>query len=115
MKTNRRYATSILLFLFSITAPTFASDLDDALKPGLDAITPDGLLAHIKVLSSDEYEGRAPGTKGEDLSVSYITDQFRKNGLKPAIRTGVTHRRFRSPALRVTQPWPLPSATKRRR
>ena len=88
MKTNRRYATSVLLFLFSITVPTFASYLDEALKPGLDAITPDGLLAHIKVLSSDEYEGRAPGTKGEDLSVSYITDQFRKNGLKPGNPNG---------------------------
>ena len=36
----------------------FASDLDDKLKPGLDAITPDGMLAHIKMLSSDEFEGR---------------------------------------------------------
>src|SRR5207237_329526 len=41
------------------------------------------ILAHIKVLSSDEYEGRAPGTKGEDLSVKYIQDQFQKLNLKP--------------------------------
>jgi Zn-dependent M28 family amino/carboxypeptidase len=41
------------------------------------------LLAHIKLLASDEFEGRAPGTKGEELSVNYITDQFKKVGLKP--------------------------------
>ena len=46
-------------------------------------IDPNAVLAHVKVLSSDEYEGRAPGTKGEDLSVKYIQDQFQKLNLKP--------------------------------
>ena len=32
------------------------------------------LLDHIKVLSSDEYEGRGPGTKGEELTVRYLVD-----------------------------------------
>ena len=41
------------------------------------------ILGHIKVLSSDEYEGRAPGTKGEELSVKYIQDQFKQLNLKP--------------------------------
>jgi len=27
----------------------------------------DAILQHTKVLSSDEFEGRAPGTKGEEL------------------------------------------------
>ncbi len=53
------------------------------LQPALEAITPDGLLAHIKILASDEFEGRAPGTKGEELSVKYITTQFKQIGLKP--------------------------------
>ena len=34
-------------------------------------------------LSSDEYEGRGPGTKGEELTVDYLADQFRRIGLKP--------------------------------
>lgn len=41
------------------------------------------VLDHTKVLASDQFEGRAPGTKGEDLTVAYITDQFTKVGLKP--------------------------------
>lgn len=73
-----------LVVLLSATASLFAVDeLALRLEPGLEAITPDGLLAHIKVLASDEFEGRAPGTKGEELSVNYITDQFKKIGLKP--------------------------------
>ena len=41
------------------------------------------LLAHIKVLASDEFEGRAPGTAGEERTVAYLTEQFRGFGLKP--------------------------------
>jgi Zn-dependent M28 family amino/carboxypeptidase len=41
------------------------------------------VLQHTKVLASDEYEGRAPGTKGEDLTIAYIEDQFKKAGVKP--------------------------------
>jgi len=73
-----------LVVLLTATASLFAVDeLALRLEPGLEAITPDGLLAHIKVLASDEFEGRAPGTKGEELSVKYITDEFKKIGLKP--------------------------------
>ena len=57
--------------------------IDPAVKPSLDAITPDGLLAHIKVLASDEFEGRAPGSHGEDLSVQYLSNEMRKLGLAP--------------------------------
>ena len=47
------------------------------------AFTADAVMAHVKVLASDQFEGRAPGTKGEDLTVAYISEQFRKVGLKP--------------------------------
>ena len=57
-------------------------------KSALDAITADGLLRHIKTLSSDEFEGRAPGSKGEELSVKYITEQFKSLGLKPGNPNG---------------------------
>ena len=46
-------------------------------------ITVDGLMRHIRVLSADEYEGRAPGTRGEELTVTYLTNEFRRLGLKP--------------------------------
>src|SRR5262245_63740463 len=74
----------LLATFLSATASVVGNDeLARRLQPALEAITPDGLLAHIKVLASDEFEGRAPGSKGEELSVKYITDQFKKIGLKP--------------------------------
>src|SRR5262249_46330198 len=45
-------------------------------------------LQHTKVLSSDLYEGRAPGTKGEELTVRYLEDQFKKVGLQPGNTDG---------------------------
>src|SRR5436309_10313062 len=74
------------LIAISLTAVTSLFAVDELalrLEPALEAITPDGLLAHIKVLASDEFEGRATATRGEELSVKYIADQFQKIGLKP--------------------------------
>jgi Zn-dependent M28 family amino/carboxypeptidase len=74
-------ATLIVLCIVNIG---FADDPEaERLKPGLDAITPDGLLGHIKTLASDEFEGRAPGSKGEELSIKYISNQFKTIGLEP--------------------------------
>ena len=41
------------------------------------------VMAHTRVLSSDEFEGRAPGTIGEEKTAAYLVDQFTKIGLKP--------------------------------
>jgi Zn-dependent M28 family amino/carboxypeptidase len=80
MKTSRWF---VAIFLSAATSLFAIDELALRLEPALEAITPDGLLAHIKVLASDEFEGRTPGTKGEELSVKYITDQFKQIGLKP--------------------------------
>lgn len=49
----------------------------------LKAISEQGLLANIKVLASDDFEGRAPGSEGERKTVAYLEQQFRQLGLKP--------------------------------
>src|SRR5271154_3424349 len=38
---------------------------------------------HVRVLASDEFQGRKPGTPGEDKTVGYLVERFRKLGLKP--------------------------------
>jgi Zn-dependent M28 family amino/carboxypeptidase len=53
------------------------------LSPALNSIKSGEVLGHIKTLASDEYEGRAPGSKGEQLTVAYLTDQFKRLGLTP--------------------------------
>jgi Zn-dependent M28 family amino/carboxypeptidase len=60
-----------------------AAAIPSELKPALDSISAADILQHTKVLSGDEYEGRGPGTKGEELTVKYLTEQYQRLGLKP--------------------------------
>src|SRR5215217_762072 len=46
-------------------------------------IDQNAIMDRIKVLGSDEYEGRLPGTKGEQLTVRYLEDESKKLGLQP--------------------------------
>jgi Zn-dependent M28 family amino/carboxypeptidase len=56
-----------------------APHADKAPPPQISA---DAILQHVKILASDEFEGRGPGTRGEELTVAYIAGQFKKLGLE---------------------------------
>ncbi|MGE5101288.1 MAG: hypothetical protein ACM3SX_14975, partial [Deltaproteobacteria bacterium] len=45
--------------------------------PAAQAITADSLLQHIRDLSDDSTEGRAPGTPGEQKAIAYMQNQFK--------------------------------------
>ncbi len=47
------------------------------------AITGQLLHKHISTLASDKFEGRFPGTIGEDLTVEYLSNTYKDLGLKP--------------------------------
>jgi hypothetical protein len=51
-----------------------------AAEPNID---PKLLSEHIKVLSSDAFEGRGPNTPGETKSIAYISKAFKEAGLQP--------------------------------
>ncbi len=48
-----------------------------------DGITREAILEPIRVLASDAFEGRAPGTQGEERTVRYLTERFTALGLRP--------------------------------
>ncbi len=48
-------------------------------------LSADALLAHVNVLASDEFEGRAPGTEGERRTIDYLTRTFAAAGLQPGV------------------------------
>ncbi|HYC96257.1 MAG TPA: peptidase M20, partial [Sphingomicrobium sp.] len=39
--------------------------------------------AHIKTLSSDEFEGRGPATPGEQKTVAYLVQKLQAAGVEP--------------------------------
>jgi len=51
--------------------------------PADSSLSPERLTGHIKVLASDEFEGRAPNTAGETKTVDYIVKQLSAVGVQP--------------------------------
>src|SRR6266849_11047603 len=70
-------AAASLLLLFGCSSAPSAPDA------GLSSFSADRILHHIRTLSSDEFEGRGPGSKGEQLTIKYLEDQYRSAGLEP--------------------------------
>lgn len=63
------------------SAPT-AAELE-APVPGLDGFQLERYRDDVELLSSDEFEGRAPASRGEELTVGHLVRQFREAGLQP--------------------------------
>src|SRR5690606_14263379 len=60
----------------------------EEVRAAAEAIDADQLLARISTLASDEFEGRAPGTVGEERTVEYLVNAFRELGLQPGNPNG---------------------------
>ena len=67
----------------SKSTPAAGAAADPAVAQAAQAISADSLLQHIKDLSDDSTEGRAPGTPGEAKATAYMQRQFAALGLKP--------------------------------
>jgi len=48
-----------------------------------EAISSANILADTKVLASDEFEGRAPGSPGEGKTIAFLIERFKSLGLAP--------------------------------
>jgi Zn-dependent M28 family amino/carboxypeptidase len=64
-----------------LAAAAAAAGQADTQSP--DAAAAARIMEHIRVLSSDEFEGRGPGTAGEEKSVAYLQGEFKALGLLP--------------------------------
>ncbi len=75
-----KLAALMLLMACSETPePTSASQGAAAVVAEIEA----DLHTHTSVLASDEFEGRAPGTPGEEKTVAYLQQEFAALGLEP--------------------------------
>jgi hypothetical protein len=52
--------------------------------PAESEINATSLVAHLRLLSSDLFEGRAPATRGGQLTVEYLASELAALGLQPA-------------------------------
>jgi Zn-dependent M28 family amino/carboxypeptidase len=73
----------LLLSTAVVLAASVSACQPKAGKPGPQVIDANHITQDVKVLSSDEFEGRAPVSAGEDKTIAYITEQFKAAGLQP--------------------------------
>jgi len=79
---------SFALFLSTFSFVCCAGSSKRTVTISFPEIDGNAVLEHTKILSSDEFEGRGPGTNGEEKTVNYIVEEFEKVGLKPGNTDG---------------------------
>lgn len=61
------------------------ANADDPVADAVASIRGEDLATHVRVLASDEFEGRFPGSPGEAKTVAYISAHFARHGLQPGM------------------------------
>src|SRR5687768_14921947 len=87
----RTLVTLSVLVLVVVVAVVFGQDrsarapgaVAGAAGPALDDIRAEHIAAHLKFLSSDLLEGRAPSTRGGQLAAEYLATQLAQLGYAP--------------------------------
>jgi Zn-dependent M28 family amino/carboxypeptidase len=77
---TRRTLSIAALALAAACSSGPAGPIPVAELPDIDTVS---ALRHIQTLASDEFEGRAPGSAGEQKTVQYLIEQFKALGLQP--------------------------------
>src|SRR6059058_5206674 len=70
--------------LFLGLAPLLAT----AASPPAEHVNIKRMSDITRVLASDAFQGRSPGTPGEDKTIPYLIEQFKAAGLEPAGENG---------------------------
>jgi len=74
----------ILVPLLGLAVLAVEAAGDPARERAARTITPEDLTRHVRVLASDEFEGRAPATRGEERTVAYLEEALRRAGVGPS-------------------------------
>ena len=105
MKSINYLSTALIAISFSLSACNPAETTAPSVKDS-DLISSADLGRRIERLASDEFEGRAPSTKGGKAASQYIADEMKAAGLTPMGKDGS----FFQPVT-LTEATALPSST----
>jgi Zn-dependent M28 family amino/carboxypeptidase len=70
------------------SAPAEHIAMRPSAQAAMDAISAEGIRAHVRFLAHDLLEGRGTGQRGGDIAAEYLATQFALDGLKPAGENG---------------------------
>ena len=112
MKTQKIVYCGLLVAVLNIAAcGESAAPVGESAAPAEDPamaataeITADLMRAHIVELSDDKYEGRGPGSRGDDMARRYLIDELEKLGIEPGAADGSWEQDFELVGVTASQP-----------
>ncbi|HEX6996071.1 MAG TPA: M28 family peptidase [Gammaproteobacteria bacterium] len=102
----RRLAGALVALSIAVCGPAVAQDAistPDALRAA-DAIDADGLRAVVAEIASDRYEGRAPGTPGDEMTQAFLSAALERIGFQPGGPDGTFLQPFELVGITAAQP-----------
>ena len=95
-------SAAVLTVVAACAGHSGQSDRNTASVPAIDS---NRLFEHIKVLSDDSFEGRSPGSVGEEKTVAYLSEQFKAAGASPGNPDGTWVQNVPLVGIRSTPTW----------
>jgi Zn-dependent M28 family amino/carboxypeptidase len=86
------------------TAPAPVTERSEAAKQAAKEITADIMRGYIVELSDDKYEGRGPGSRGDEAARQYLEREMEKLGLIPGAADGTWQQKFDLIGVTAKQP-----------
>jgi hypothetical protein len=83
------------LLLTALPAIASAQAPSPALKKAAATITPADIKARIGIIADDSMKGRDTPSPGLEMTATYVANQFKKFGLKPAGENGTWFQRYK--------------------
>jgi len=83
LKMIKKYLFQVLILAMGALILFGCSKKNKELELAVNSISAEKLAKNVAVLSSDDFEGRGPSSKGEEKTVSFLKEEFKKLGLKP--------------------------------
>ena len=81
MKPANKIKTALFLAAIFFTFDNIISQVPDS---GLESINSKSLMKNVKILCSDEFDGRLPGSDGYNKAADFVAGRFQQIGLLPA-------------------------------
>ncbi|MDZ7717810.1 MAG: M28 family peptidase [Balneolaceae bacterium] len=80
----KKYLATTLILSFFLAGCQSSPNIEEAAQ----TITQETLMNHIETLSSNEYEGRATASEGEEKTVNYLVNELESIGVEPGMDDG---------------------------
>lgn len=79
---KKNVLTAFTLFILVLAFLACSPKTQDISKV-MASISANELVENVKILASDEFEGRFPASKGEEKTVQFLKEEFQEIGLEP--------------------------------